>query len=608
MNPRWLLNRLRCMSAAEVGHRLLRAAWPQRAWRPVPAHGDGVLFARAGAPMLCSAERAALLADAHAIADGSVPLFAGARTSIPMPPRWNAALDPHDIKYTWELNRHLHLVRLAQAYAVTGDDSWRFSLHLHLDTWLEQCPPGHGPNWRSGLELANRLVSWGLIWQLLGGAIEPALRQSWLPSIHAHCTAIAARLSRHSSANNHLIGELAGLYLGSCIWPCWPAAARWRSQARAELEQQIALQFTSDGVHREQAFAYQLFCLEFLLLAGQLGQCTGQPFSPGYWEALRRALHFTLCAAPVAQAVGDADDGRVWNLDAGGACRVAQLAALCAAPGASVPSHPGARWLRHLFPAAPPAVPPLLPAPSHWAFPEGGYLLFGHPGHIYGMVDTGPLGYLGIAAHGHADALALTLQVLGEPFLVDAGTFSYWCERRWRDYFRGTAAHNTLRVDGLDQSLGGGRFLWLRKARARIERMPRAPGQFDLCVSHDGYRRLPDPVRHRRSVRFDATAGTLIVRDRVRGRTAHLAEQFWHIAPHLTLARSADGATVSARHWRAEFAISGAEHIDIVRGADHPPLGWISRAYGSKAPCPVLRVSTQSSDVQIVCRITITFF
>jgi hypothetical protein len=83
---------------------------------------------------------------------------------------------------------------------------------------------------------------------------------------------------------------------------------------------------------------------------------------------------------------------------------------------------------------------------------------------------------------------------------------------KWRDYFRGTSAHNTVRIDGLDQSVSGGRFMWLKKASS-IERMPQSPHEFDFRGSHDGYQRLADPVRHLRSVRFDAATSTLTVRD-----------------------------------------------------------------------------------------------
>jgi hypothetical protein len=578
MTPGWMLNRLRCMSVAEVVHRAGRALVRPRLG-PQPPQADGVTFARPGAPALDAAERAALLQDAAAIDCGRVPLFASHTVDMATPPDWNAALDPADIKYTWELNRHVHLVRLAQAWALTGEERWRASVTAQLRSWLEQCPPDSGPNWKSGLELGIRLISWSLIWQLLQGQVEATLRAAWLASIHAHCALIAARLSRHSSANNHLIGELAGLYVAACTWPCWPASRAWRAQARRELEEQLQVQFHADGVHREQAFAYHVFCCDFLQLAGLLGQASGEPFSHAYWARLQRARAFIDAAGNVAGNVGDADDGCVWRL------------------GAS-----GAHWLRHLFPGPPPPASAVAPA---WAWPDAGYYRFGGEGRVTGLVDCGPLGYLGIAAHGHADALSLTLNIDGAPALVDAGTYSYWRDQRWRDYFRGTAAHNTVRVDGVDQSSGGGRFLWLQKARTRIDAGPVSPTNFFLSASHDGYTRLPDPVQHQRSIAF--RDNVLVVQDRITARHAHCSETFWHFAPHLAVELAGQGVVVRTDRYMLTLQASCGT-LSLVRGADHPPLGWYSTAYDVKTPCTVLRIVNVSSDVCVECRITITFF
>jgi hypothetical protein len=276
------------------------------------------------------------------------------------------------------------------------------------------------------------------------------------------------------------------------------------------------------------------------------------------------------------------------------------------------PASAGARWLLHLLPGAPPVEATADAPQPAWAFPDGGYLLFGErwgePREIKGMLDCGPLGYLGIAAHGHADALALTLSIGGEPCLVDPGTYSYWQPRKWRDYFRGTSAHNTARVDGLDQSVGGGRFLWLRKARATIERMPSSPAQFDFRGAHDGYLRLADPARHVRSVRFDAATATLVVRDELAARKPHRLEQFWHFAPGLEVLLGETGLRVRGQAFDMLLQVSAeAPALELVRGCDDPPLGWFSRRYGEKQPCNVLKITTQSCAVPVECRFTIRF-
>jgi len=644
----WLVNRLRCMSMAEVGYRIRQAAVTRVAKRmrarAAPPLPRARTFNVRGAPALSPTERDALLADADSICAGHVVLFANRRFDVGMPPAWNrdpdsGVLGPSiyagdiaitnreqvgDIKHVWELNRHLHLVRLAQAWTVTNDVAWLHALNTQLRSWLDQCPPLVGPNWTSSLELGIRLINWGLVWQLIGGegsglfAGEEGqrLRADWLDSIHAHCTAIARHLSRHSSANNHLIGELAGLYVGASVWPCWKASGAWLEQARRELEHEAQAQFSRDGVNREQAFAYHVFSSEFLFVAGLVGQACDHPFSRAYWTSLQRALRFLRSVRDVkgnVPMVGDADDGIVFRLDAPGSDRAGQLLALGDAVLRRMqPAHAGVRWLLHTLPGKRPEAGPH-ESDTGWAFPDGGYLLFGsrfgEPEEIKGMVDCGPLGYLGIAAHGHADALALTLSVGGEECLVDPGTYSYWQGHKWRDYFRGTSAHNTVRIDGLDQSVSGGRFMWLKKARASIERMPQSPHEFDFRGSHDGYERLADPVRHMRSVRYDGASATLTVRDEIAAKKHHRVELFWHFAPGLDARLNSAGLHVRGKRFAMQMHAHGADlKLELVRGNENPPLGWYSRSYENRQPCDVLKISTVSSAVPVECKFTITFF
>jgi hypothetical protein len=646
---RWMFNRLRCMPPAELAYRMRQAGiamLEKRGWLGAGAGAPTAAPRRPaleGPPAMDEGEAEAIQAEADRICAGHVTLFAGRHCGVGARPEWNrdpgsGILAPSvfagdidvadrarvgDIKHLWELNRHLHLVRLAQAALVSGQPRYLRTLAAQLSGWLAQCPPLTGPNWASPLELGIRLLNWSLLWQLAGGdagalfagAGGQRLRAAWLHSIHAHCTYIARHRSRHSSANNHLIGELAGLFMAATTWPCWRESQRWRELAAAGLELQAQAQFSRDGVNREQAFAYHVFSTEFLMAAGLAGQAWGQPFPPAYWDSLRRSLRFLRSLRDVGgnlPMVGDADDGMAFRLGPAGEDRAAQLLALGDAVFKGAPAAgAGARWLLHLLPGAP-AAPPAAGPDTGWAFADGGYLLFGAhwggPREIKGVLDCGPLGYLGIAAHGHADALALTLSVGGEPCLVDPGTYSYWRERKWRDYFRGTSAHNTVRVDGLDQSVGGGRFLWLRHARARIDRMPRSPAEFDFRGSHDGYLRLPDPVRHVRGVRFDAATATLLVRDELEARKPHRLEQFWHFAPGLEVRLGAGGARVRGRAFELRLQVSGAElEMELVCGRENPPLGWISHGYDTKHPCNVLRITTQSCAAPVECRFMIRF-
>src|SRR2546430_5026232 len=123
--------------------------------------------------------------------------------------------------------------------------------------------------------------------------------------------------SRHSSANNHLIGEAAGLYIAGLTWPCWPTVRDWRQVAQQILEREALLQSSTDGANLEQAVCYQQFVLDFLLLALLAGRSAGERFSAAYEQRLAAMLAFLasiMDAGGNVPMIGDADDGAVTRL------------------------------------------------------------------------------------------------------------------------------------------------------------------------------------------------------------------------------------------------------------------------------------------------------
>src|SRR5207244_855413 len=114
----------------------------------------------------------------------------------------------------------------------------------HLESWFVSCPCPMGPNWSSALEPAMRLINWSVTWQLIGGFESRILkeknnlefRERWLASVYEHAEFVRGWFSLHSSANNHLVGEAAGLFIGALTWPCWARSDEWRAGAQRILE------------------------------------------------------------------------------------------------------------------------------------------------------------------------------------------------------------------------------------------------------------------------------------------------------------------------------------------------------------------------------------
>ena len=359
---------------------------------------------------------------------------------------------------------------------------------------------------------------------------------------------IAGNLSRFSSANNHLIGEAAGVYVAASTWPLWPQMAEWGERCRLVLEEECHKQNAPDGGNREQAFAYQTFVLDFLLIAGLAARGRGEDFSPVYWRRIETMIDFLASMTSVTgnlPMIGDADDGYVVKLAAepGFSPHISQivtgavlfgredLASKAGALDGKTATLLGVEAVRRLAQLRIRGRHGFRP---RMQFPESGYYLLGTafetPDEVRLLVDSGSLGYLSIAAHGHADALSFVLSIGDREILVDPGTYAYHTEPSWRRYFRSTLAHNTVGIDGEDQSVQAGNFMWTHHAQARCIEFETGTERQRFVGEHYGYQRLVDPVVHRREIVHDARRQLIEVTDMLRCDGDHRARRSWHFA------------------------------------------------------------------------------
>ena len=637
---RWRVNRLRCMTPAEVSHRLLRALCTraERAGLVGPAMIPAPDLEATPRPWVhasAKVDAARCLAAAKRVAAGKLDVFALHGVELGAPPRWNR--DPKtgveapltfgklldyrnpalvgDIKYLWEVNRHLHLVTLAQGYSLSGDRKYFNVICDHLDSWFTACPYGVGPNWSSALEAGIRLINWSVTWQLLGGArsrlFEGAerarFRQRWLEAVYRHAQFIEGYFSRYSSANNHIIGEAAGLFIAALTWPHWPQARAWLATAKAILEREAVLQNAPDGVNREQAAAYQEFVLDLLLLCLLAGKANGQWFSAAFElrvEAMAEYLASVMDAAGHVPMIGDSDDHLVGAQGQGGS-QMSYRSVLATAAIVFQRSEfkHKARTLddktRWLFGSQADALFERIDStsaqlPPRQAFHYGGYYVLGcdfeTEEEIRLVADAGPLGYCSIAAHGHADALAFTLSVGGLEFLIDPGTYAYHTQGDWRGYFRGTLAHNTVRLDGQDQSQSGGNFMWLRKARAGCSFWSSSAERDVFEGWQDGYTHLSDPALHRRRITLEKRTRQILIRDTLSMAGAHEIELLFHCSEHCRVEPSADGYTLSraGRTLHLKLPQTDGAQTQVYRGSTAPILGWVSPSFDVKVPAPTI--------------------
>ncbi len=572
--------------------------------------------------------RSALIAQADRVLEHVVPLFGLGEVSLGNPIVWNyepevgraTPLTPApridyrafdevgDCKLVWEPNRHQHFVVLARAYRVTRDERYAEELASQFDTWLTQCPYGYGMNWRSPLELGIRLINWVWALAIVNGsqAVTPELFARIVHSVERHLWDITRNYSRFSSANNHVIGEAAGVFIATSFFDQHGEASARRMRAREILELEIIRQSFEDGGTREQAWGYQLFVSEFFLLCALAGKRAGEPFSPRFLTRLQAMLDFVARlneSGGSLPMVGDADDGYV--LDLGGRDNYVESMLYVAGVMFDRPDF-RAHGLRSREYACwamgsgmqddaddPVSSPSAAGKPlKSVAFSQSGYYLLQRGGRddhgddrISVLMDCGELGFLSLAAHGHADSLSLVVRVGGHDVLVDPGTYDYFADERWRKYFRSTRAHNTLEIDGLDQSAMLGAFLWGDRAQSRCTEWAPTERGGRVVGEHDGYTRLADPIVHRRTVVLSDDEAFLSVEDEVVAAGAHDVSQHWHFSEHCDIEQNDTGSfRVSVGGRTLVLSLDPQVTATLIRGDESSFFGWVSRKYHKKVP------------------------
>jgi hypothetical protein len=472
-----------------------------------------------------------------------------------------------DVKYVWEINRLQFLVPLAAEVLLADNRAALAAIEAALASWHAANPPFRGVGWASGIEVALRAVSLLVVTSLAGDRLSPAARRQLGEILAASRFWLPRFPSRFSSANNHLVAELAGEYLLGLGFGAEPQATR------AALIAEIDRQILSDGSGAEQTPTYAAFTVELALLSAFAARAAGTPFPETFDNRISAFAGFVDSLGEPTPNLGDDDEGRVLTLGDEPDYARSVAAAIAGFLGiAGIAPAPGD--LRAAIFGTPTSVS-VAPA-GLTSFAEGGLTVWRGPlaGHAATLTfDHGPLGYLSIAAHGHADALSLTLALDGHPVLVDPGTWLYGSGGKWRDWFRGTPAHNTLSLYGHNQSRIAGAFNWSDKASSRW--------LGPLQASHDGYHKLFG-VTHERRIALAADGFDIV--DRLVGGTEE-AELAFQLAPDLTATIDVDSVLVVRAGTPLLVLRFPSLAIAVARGGDTPGAGgWVAPRFGEKLP------------------------
>lgn len=532
------------------------------------------------------------------------------KTGKKTPLRFAGSIDYRDIrqagdcKFVWEPNRHHHLVILARAYRATGRRCYAEALVRQLDSWLKQCPYGKGMNWRSPLELGIRLINW--VWALdlirPSGLPDSETYRRILESVYLHIDEITRKYSRGSSANNHLVGEAAGVFVATSYFTGMKHGERWQDESWDILCRELIRQTYDDGCTREHAMGYHVFVMQFYVISMWVARAVGYSIPESYRSRLRQMALFADAmdaAAPGSPLFGDADDGYVLDLGpdprrVGSWVPVIMTLLDDIEQGSSSGGDSATSSLLDGLGSAADVTSVYDERRGDrlvsQGFSDSGYYLLQYgrrsdDEHISVGFDCGELGYGSIAAHGHADALSVTLRAGGHDIFVDPGTYDYFSYGPWREYFRSTRAHTTAEVDGCDQSQIQGLFMWSSHAKSQLLRWEPTEHGGMVMGEHNGYTRLRDPVVHQRMVELEGPSGTVRIEDCFRALKCHDIALYFHLGPACRV-ESQDGPlwTISCGDMTVLLEMDERLAVEAITGSDNPICGWFSGGYHRKQP------------------------
>ena len=498
---------------------------------------------------------------------------AGVELDLGPTPDWIGAGLDDDVEWRIEWVKLYEGLDLAHAYTLTGETDYLTAWENLVESFCDQVEVGHDTTDVT----ARRIQNWLYAWQRFAEApqfagLRPGLGRRLMQRIDADARHLRANLTPQ---RNHRTLELYALLIAGLATE--ELGAELTPFALTELGDNLLTDVWSDGVHRECSTDYHCIVLRSFLGTIANARAAGLALPDGFLDRAALAVDFALhIQRPdgLTPSFSDGDTGDFRGL---------------LAFAAGLLDHDYIRWVATGGSAGRP------PATLDATFPVGGYLTarsgWGKGATPYGeerfmLMDAGPIGDGG---HGHYDQLSIELHAGGHELVVDPGRYTY-ADSPWRHWFKGSAAHNTVMVDGLDQT----EFRPGAPKHPSQARIVSRTSRYDFDAIEAEVTSHRHEVVHTRRVVFPGR-DYWIVHDHLHGTATHHFEARWHLPAeaegHTTIERTATQTTV--RTPAGLLVVSGG--LDV---ALEP--GWVSPTYGVKHPAPVVVVRARGTQADIV--------
>ncbi len=528
--------------------------------------------------------RALTIAEADAIVHGRFA-FRGLGTRLfPGDVDWAATVDD-SVSWRWDLNRHRYFVELAAAFHYTGETKYLRRVVALWEQWIAQNSRWQATSWEAPFEVAARLNNWMWTFFLIlhAGTAAGCKWGDVVGSMVEHAEHLSHTLEYHWP-NNHLLLEAKALAEFAMLFPEFDPRGRYLRRGRKVLVREIQRQVLADGGHSELVPMYHR------IVTGELTEWLA--LLRKNQVAIGRALRDQIEKMSVVSATLLRNDGTM------------ALFGDSASDDNYIRFEPAVRDGRHLnYWIGPPpravardggrTAPGLLSI-----LPEMGYAVIqdaAHPTKVHITMDVGDFIRNSAPDHGHCDALSFELHARGRRVVIDPGMF-FSCQdaEAWRRYLRSTSAHNTVTIDGREQSQLLGSSDVGKRAKVRLLEAGGHVGSAMVRASMQPYwGNGQRGVIHTRTLRYES-GGAIEIEDEIGGVGEHLLTWHFHFAPDLSayMGQGGECEVVDDRGrgvlWLATPQPSaGSFRAWVARGSRRPMLGWSSENSTTLLPASV---------------------
>jgi hypothetical protein len=511
-----------------------------------------------------------------------------------------------EVKYLYELNR-LHVLPVI-AYSYSKNLNWQSFKQLNelVDSWMQENPYNHSVNWKNGIEVSIRSLNLLLTRILLTDIFSTTeLCKKIDFSVTLHYEFLKNHLSLYSSANNHLLKELCGLIITGCAYDF--------RQKNEELkyyfkyyQDEVLKQTFEDGGSKEQSVHYHAAVLNASFLVLHFVFKNQLKANNDFLYRIKSMcifLDYMTLGGQKESLFGDKDDSNILYdvFDKG-----FNLYHSLLETGKRIFTdikyefyqtdkehrdfinalfYEGLYYESHSMPAT------YRQNNGYTYFSSSGYFIFKSnnlKSHLY--FDVGEMGFGSLAAHGHSDILHFTLWVNGEPIIVDPGTYQYHSKYlKWRNYFKGITAHNTISVNGQDHSKPLGTMMWSKLPAVQILSFGEKNNVISCEAEHSAFSNSKGKIKHKRKI--STTDRGYCIDDEVSGKENFEVDFYLHFHPTINASLNKNLLTIKKGRILIKIESEIFKNAKLYHGDENIPLGWYSLSYDNKVPTTTLKAS-----------------